>query len=488
MAKAKYYPAGTKIRIPKNTPIYKDPTPTSKKVGVIKTECTKTILEFAGSSSLQYASARPYKIDANSKYKGVWLAHEDVRKIEDADSTPVNGNAPTGGEAKQETISHHLESANIRTTESSDQIVNTMGSTGYSDLVNDPVNTSSAFTLSEKGRQLFNDDEQIKRVIENMGIVDRERLGDNRIKLYSQFDRNGCVDPYNGFVGARSYVFFTRPDLHIFSNTNGAYDGTALNEELMGIPFFTDMADRYPEILYSLQSSCSRDKSPFINLLTNTISGPVELPSIMANKNLETGTNAYGTNIQYRGTSHPSDENISLTIEFTDNRYLEVFMFFKMYDEYEKQKNLGRITPANPRYIRDKIISDQISIFRIDTAEDGESILYFAKWTGCMPLSVPTEVLSDIENINGNLQLSIQWHAHFFDDMDLDILSDFNAVVTRRGANYFTDGKKDIMLYDPVTGMSNGEWGNIPYIAVSGEDNSMMNRLEKLRKYKLKWR
>ena len=259
----------------------------------------------------------------------------------------------------------------------------------------------------------------------------------------------------------------------------------------MATSFFDDVKDRYIEILRLLQSSHFKNRSPFITLLSNTINAPVELPSISATKNIETGANAFGTTITYRGTSHPTDEAVTFSTEFVDNRYLETFMYFKIFDEYEKQKLLGRVTPVNKRYIYDKILSDQIAIYRIDVAEDGESILYFAKWTGCFPTNVPSDVLSDIENITGNLTLNISWHAQFFDDMDLNILSDFNALVARRAPQYFKDetDKSDIPLYDPVTHMSNGEWAHVPYIATIKETNeSKLNRIDKMRKLKLRWR
>lgn len=363
----------------------------------------------------------------------------------------------------------------------------------YSSDINDPSTKTDIYTLSSKARKrLKQTSNTISGSIFNMGIIDREEsvTGDDKDKrnllLFNKFDRNGCVDPYNGFIGSKEYVFFTRPDLHLFQNISSS----ELNEELLGLPFFEDAFERYPLIFQSLQSSwTSAKKYPFINLLSNTIASPISLPDINMQRNIESGTNAYGTKIMYHGTSHPSDEDITFSIEFTDNRYLEVFMLFKLYDEYERQKLLGWITPRTTEYIINKILSDQISIFKIVVAEDGESILYMCKWTGCIPTSVPTDALSDMASINGNLNISIQWHAQFFDDFDRDIMQDFNVVVANHvGVKNmgFNGGNKDIKLFDPVTGMSNGEWASFPYIA---KDTAYINdRIAKMRMYKLKWR
>ena len=374
--------------------------------------------------------------------------------------------------------------------DSSDKVSNTK-STNYSKYVNDPHGVD-IFTLSEEGRNLFNDDIDIWRSIMNMGIVDREvsLSGDDEKSqyndiLHTMYDRIGIVDPYNGFAGSKEYIFFTRPDLHMFKEINGE----ELNPELSNLTLFNDLYKRYPYIFQILQSSLSPSKlnnCPFINLLTNSVASSIQLPDVSA-RSLETGTNMYGTKLSYRGTSHPSDEDIQFSIDFIDNRYLEVFTLFKVYDEYMKQKHLGWITPRLKNYTVNKILSDQISIFKIVVAEDGESILYFAKWTGAYPVNVPTEAISDLTNLSGNLTFSTQWRAQFFDDFDMDILLDFNAVVR----NHIIDNantRTDIPLYDPATGMSNGLPAKYPYIAISENDNIELSRLARMRRLKLKWR
>ncbi len=483
---------GDKVRIKNGCPYAVSPTKLSDKSG-----STVSHINMAGSYEDKQIVDGPWRVggtDSNPTYAyGIYIYLNGKQVIVYVDegctnyvskvpaqapnnsATSIDGNTKTAVEEYMKTYS----SGSSKTNKGN-----------YSNLVNDPTTSSDVYTLSLKARSDFLNNSDIRQSIFNMGIVDREgRDAEDRSKdllLYNKFDRNGCVDPYNGFIGSKEYVFFTRPDLHLFNNTSGG----SINEELLKLPFFEDCYDRYPHLFDFLQSSCQNNKSPFITILTNTISAPISLPDVNMQRPLETGANAYGTKITYHGTSHPSDEDITFTTEFTDNRYLETFMLFKLYDEYEKQKVLGWITPTKPSYTTNKILSDQISIFKIVVAEDGESILYFCKWTGCIPTTVPTDSLSDMSSINGNLNISIQWHASFFDDFDKDILQDFNAVVSNHVglANIRRDEGKDIKLFDPVTGMSNGEWANYPYIAQASSNGLELDRLAKMRQYKLKWR
>lgn len=449
----------------------------------------RTITAYVDESCTKYVSKIPSAITSSS-VNGI---NGDTKSVIKNYMSAANNNSNSGTGSNNSITSRTSSPVTTsRGASSADGVSYANVNKGsYSPLVNDPTTHEDVYTLSLQERNSFLNNKEIKQSIFNMGIVDREnRDSSDRSKdllLYNKFDRNGCVDPYNGFIGSKEYVFFTRPDLHLFTSTSGG----GLNEELLKLPFFEDCYDRYPHIFNFLQSSCLNDRSPFITLLTNTISSPVALPDINMQRPLETGTNAYGTKIGYHGTSHPSDEDLTFTTEFTDNRYLEVFMLFKLYDEYERQKVLGWITPRTPLYTIHKILSDQISIFKIVVGEDGESILYYCKWTGCYPISVPTDSLSDMSSINGNLNISIQWHAQFFDDFDKDILQDFNTVVINHvgGIGAITSNEsRDIKLFDPVTGMSNGEWANYPYIAQVSSNGLELDRLAKMRQYKLKWR
>jgi len=308
-----------------------------------------------------------------------------------------------------------------------------------------------------------------KREINAAGIYDR-----SDIDWLDKFSRFEYIDPYNPVTHAKEYLFFTKPDLHLFRNSSSG----SLNTELENIPFFMEMFKNYKPILEQLQESCSGSNGPFIKILSNSVKNTLDMPTLTA-KTIETSATIYGTKQSYRGGSS-GDEDNDFSLEFEDTKYLELYMLFKCWDEYSRRKVLGLVTPPDDSYIINKILHDQIAIYKFIVGEDGETIIYYAKVFGCYPTGVPREAFSDMDK-NGGLVYSIPWKSFVIEDMNPLILKDFNRLVSR-----YIPSTKDIPLYDKRNNISNSMWVTIPYIyeTLSGD----FNPTHKKYNYKLRWR
>ena len=58
----------------------------------------------------------------------------------------------------------------------------------------------------------FNEDES-RNILNSANIFTKEQIREGR---FNQFARYGILDPYNEHSGSREYLFFSKPDLHIF--------------------------------------------------------------------------------------------------------------------------------------------------------------------------------------------------------------------------------------------------------------------------------
>lgn len=311
---------------------------------------------------------------------------------------------------------------------------------------------------------------------------------EDRDKWTTAFNRMQFPNHHNKVDGTREYIFFTKPDLNIMHSQD------TLNAALAGYPFWIEMKNSYRRIISDLQISATRpsiqeDKQQFIPLLTNAIAGTLDLPSITADTT-ETGSTIYGTEIQYRKGSMKSDESFDFSLEMVDNPYLEVYHFFKMYDEYETLKDLGIVGPASTitldgktytsSYIRNKILHDQIAIFRFLVNENDMGIIHYSKLVGCFPKSVPREAMSQISP--GLIKYTIDWHAQFIEDMNPLILEEFNSLCIKYLGGEVTDINKFIDPYNKRIGDINGSFANCPYIIYADDPSSPTGR-----KYKLMW-
>lgn len=289
---------------------------------------------------------------------------------------------------------------------------------------------------------------------------------------YTRFARTPYLDPFTSNTTTREYIFITKPDLNLFK-----VRGNPNPELVKHSAFFADALARYPEVAYQLQFSVNGANSgPFMPLLSNAFNGHVDLPGISADT-YETASNVYGYHMNYRGSSYTSDYEPEVSIDFRDNKWLEVYMLLKMYDEYERLKWLGLVSPTTYLYIFRKILYDQVSMYKIIVGDDGMSILYWARYTGGTLTSVPRDTFSDLAD--GEITLSTNWKFHWVEDMNPNILVDFNRISMPLRQRC----KTLVPLFDKENQMPSAVWPRCPYIGVN-RGNDLHGRYNK---YFLLW-
>lgn len=254
----------------------------------------------------------------------------------------------------------------------------------------------------------------------------------NDIDIFTRRYRFGLFNPYENLSKTKQFVFFTKPDLYIMkyeSEDSDVASSTQLRDELANRPFWQELLAKYPEVIYNLQSSCQPTSQlpndPFNHLLGNMVRSNVDVPSLSA-ETIDTPTNMHGVGYSYRGSSEAGNDNFEFSLEFADTRYLPVYMYFRAYEEYQMLKHHGVIGPRK-KYIANKVLHDQIAVYKFLVDEDMESIVYYSKYFGVMPTSLPRDTFSSSDFGDG-LSFSVSFKSAFFEDMDPLILSDFNAV------------------------------------------------------------
>lgn len=391
--------------------------------------------------------------------------------------------------------------------------VNGTNKSGYGHKHYDEEKEYGKSSANEYGARI-NSNSDFKHLVRSRGIWNQDIH-----KWAYQYNRMQWANPDYGIGSTREYLFFTKPDLGILNRSTGN-----LVKALGNDPFWTEMFNKYRDIIQMLQYSAPKVKNSsswmaqsaryvkrkeFITLLTNAVSGALDLPSSSADTT-ETGSTIYGTNIQYRKGAWKSDEGYDFSLEFVDSPYLQVYHLFKMWEEYTKLKDIGAINPPGPRncnpYRTNKVLHDQIGIFKFIVGEDMETIQYYAYLTGCFPKSVPRD---SFNNVNaGQISYSIDWHAQFVEDMNPLILIHFNNIMRKElgckltgsssnalnmGTGQVGFGKhpggiidssnyKYVPVYNHKYGHINGGFRSYPIIGIVN-DNNKPGRY----KYVLRW-
>lgn len=300
----------------------------------------------------------------------------------------------------------------------------------------------------------------------------------NEIDLFNKTYRFGVFNPWEAATETKEFLFFTKPDLNIYARDqdNGQLlGGPVLIEELQPYAYWKDLIASKKRIINQLQLSANPIDN-FNHLLQNQVISNLEIPGLTA-ETIETPTNMYGVGFSYRGSSEASDDSFDFSLEFKDTKWLDVYYFFKTYEEYETLKHHGTIAPYR-KYIENKVIHDQFSIYKFLVDEDMESIIYYSKFTGVMPKSLPRDVFSSAKFDNG-ISYSVDFRAAFFDDMKPEILNDFNYI----SAPYYTTLPYQIHVYNQVFGRVDGRPAQA---AIVVKEHSLYSPNKYV--YKLKWR
>jgi hypothetical protein len=234
------------------------------------------------------------------------------------------------------------------------------------------------------------------------------------------------------------------------------------------------------QLQYSVKDSFGV-KNPFMYLLSNSVTSKLDLPGISSDSR-ESTSNIMGTTIQYRGHSLKSDNGYDFSLSFEDTAYLEVYTLLKVYDEYMRLLKTGEVSPIR-EYIESRIISEQFSIYKFLIGTDGETILYYAKLTGCYFTDVPRSDFGDPGS--DGFKFSVSFHAQFVEDSNPMILEEFNRV-SPSGSR--TDTSNCVPTFNYTTNSVDNTWVRFPKIvSVSKENDKQVARRKTVRDYRMKW-
>jgi len=321
-------------------------------------------------------------------------------------------------------------------------------------------------------QDLYESNSLLRKTFRANGVFEPSDMTYNR-KFY-RFPRN---DPFNYVDGAREYIFITKTDLPLVGND------LTLTDDAKQIQYFNYLMycgyknSVFSNLCYSSGASSNDGGCPFMRILSNRKTSNVDVPDINVDE-LETSVNMFGTRILYPKSSMGSDENIDFSIEFEDTRHLEIYNLFKAYDIYRQMKWLGILGPGvNPKddrffhFITNKILYDHMSLYKFLVDSDGETLLWWGKFTGIFPKSITRSSFSEIQD-RGPLKVTVGFKlSGWFEDMNPMTLIEFNELIEHWiGGDYASDART-ADIYDSDIGMVSGESVEYPYIKLAEQSS-----------------
>ncbi|MFW6015410.1 MAG: hypothetical protein ACOCRK_03170 [bacterium] len=255
-------------------------------------------------------------------------------------------------------------------------------------------------------------------VMQSFGLTTSTETAKRYMRNYFNPYNRVMVDMFPSFEF--SYIFMTRPELNLF----GASTGKSID--------LPNMVNQDRDLAEWLDLKEVSEKGPFLipmmNYLTEMSVSDVEFDS------KSSPANAHNIRINYPTNYEKSLAGVPINLTFQDNKTADILKFLNLWTTYMSEVSLGRIEPRADDILKNKFESS-ISIYQFVTAEDGETLKFFAKWIGCYPNNLPFSNYAHKKIRNELEPISVSFYAPFVKMMRPSILVEFNRLVNFKNAD-----------------------------------------------------
>jgi hypothetical protein len=302
---------------------------------------------------------------------------------------------------------------------------------------------------------------------ENMNIVKNNiNLNFNNFKelnktLFTQFNRFKVPLVDYHLTKTFAHVFFTRPDLNLIKDYT--FPNFQLNEQASLDSTILYAYRNNPNIIVSLTDELTKKHS--FNPYLSNVCHSFELSDEYI-KTLDHGETLTGYKIMYGKSNIESRTSGTFNVGFTDDREYTIYKIHKIWVDYISKVYRGELRPKSD-YIYNKILDYASSVYYILCGEDGETILFWSKYYGVFPTSIPSSVSSWSQGKLNNLpEYSITYAYAFKEDFNPLALAEFNM-------NSTTDDYVYLKTYNPDIHSTGKSMAGAPFIETVKGDGVM---------------
>lgn len=266
------------------------------------------------------------------------------------------------------------------------------------------------------------------------------------------------VDYYNRFKVANpnavlqkgfAHVFFVRPDCNLLEN------GKLIDSNQDSI--FTYAWKHTPDMIRELVQKNGTSKHDFMLSISNATAS--FSPSDEYINTDSYGKTYTGYKIAYGKNNTESKTAGTFNITFKDDRNLHIYQIHRLWIEYINGVYRGKIAPKH-EYVIKKILDYASCCYYFVTAEDGETIIFWSKYYGVFPTTIPVGQYSWAEgNVITQPTLDISYQYSFKEDFNPYTFVEFNY-------NSRVEGTNAIYLptYDKNLGHVGRTWVGAPFV------------------------
>ena len=262
-------------------------------------------------------------------------------------------------------------------------------------------------------------------LMQSLGIWDATPLQYLTLSA-TKYNRFKLPTPDSVLQKCFAHVFFVKPHCNIKLSANQKSMDEASNDNAVfaNNPNYMYAASSSPEIIKELSYDGGNQTSDFSFILSNAaISFSLNDEYI----NTDTyGTGYTGYKVAYGKHGVESRTAGDFTVTFRDDRNLSIYRLIKLWDDYIDGCYTGTYAPKAST-IDEHVLDYAAAAYYILTAEDGETILFWSKYYGVFPSTIPSNQYSwSAGTLISQITLDVKFNYSWKEDYNIQAISEFN--------------------------------------------------------------
>lgn len=275
-------------------------------------------------------------------------------------------------------------------------------------------------------------------------------VADLKLNMLNKFNRFAIPFPELALTKTFSHVFFTRPNLNLYNPST-----KKLLESVDNDPYFYYLHRNSPELLKSLTKDFTykHDFNPFLS----NMAGSFELQDEYIDVD-EYGETLTGWKIKYGRHNIKSKTAGDFSIDYTDDNNYNIYKIHKAWVDYISKVYRGEFK-VNRESITSHTLDYAASVYYFVCGPDGETILFWTKYTGVFPSTIPSSASTYRKgNILKMPEYSIKYEYSWKEDMVPTTLAEFNLNSSQQSKYIYAN------TYEPEILSTGKTFVNAPFV------------------------
>jgi hypothetical protein len=294
------------------------------------------------------------------------------------------------------------------------------------------------------------------QLLDTLNLVEETGAQSTFSKYTKYYNRFKLPTLNDAFQKGYAHLFFTRPDCNVLNT-----QANALNSNFTSDTEFTYAWLNNPDVVKELSLDSNRSHDFMLSLSNKAASFS------LSDEYIDTdtyGKTYKGWQVAYGRNNVESKTAKEFNVSFNDDRTLHLYTLNKLWVDYISEVYQGKKSPKESA-IRDKILDYAASCYYIVTAEDGETIIFWSKYYGVFPTTIPSTHLAYAQGTTIEPpKMDVTYKFSFKEDMNPEALIEFN--MNAKVEDYVKNhgSMKYVPVFDSNLGHVGTTWVGAPYI------------------------